>query len=125
MNIYLIPSLNIIDEMVIFHDVYMYLGPHGLFTIILHLTYCDQFTFLFRNHETGFLATASGDNSLRLFSETADSDTNAPSFQLIVQEQNAHLEDVNSIDWNPKHADMLASASDDGTVKIWRYSSEV
>ena len=78
-----------------------------------------------RNKETGFIATASGDNSIRLFSETQDSDTNSPSFQLIVQEERAHLEDVNSIDWNPKQADMLASASDDGTVKLWRYSSEV
>lgn len=87
---------------------------------------CTSNMYVFcRNHETGFIATASGDNCIRLFSEAPDSDPNSPSFQLLTQQQEAHKEDVNSIDWNPKQADLLASASDDGTIKLWRYSSEV
>lgn len=78
-----------------------------------------------RNNMTGFIVTGGGDNAIRVFSETSDSDTDAPSFQMIVQEEAAHKEDVNSIDWNPKQLGLLASASDDGSIKLWRYSSEV
>lgn len=74
---------------------------------------------------TGYIATACADNAIRVFAELPDSDPTAPSFQMIVQTRNAHKEDVNSIDWNPKQPDLLASASDDGDVKLWRYSSEV
>lgn len=74
---------------------------------------------------TGFIATASGDNTIRIFSEAVDSDENAPSFEMIVQKGEAHLEDVNSIDWNPTQHGLLASASDDGDVKLWHYSSQV
>ena len=78
-----------------------------------------------RNRVTGYIATACADNTLRVFAELPDSDSNAPSFQMIAQTRDAHKEDVNSIDWNPKHPDLLASASDDCSVKLWRYSSEV
>ncbi|CAK9298781.1 unnamed protein product, partial [Gordionus sp. m RMFG-2023] len=33
---------------------------------------------------------------------------------------NAHSEDINAIRWNPKHHDLVATCSDDSTIKIWR-----
>ncbi|XP_067935571.1 probable cytosolic iron-sulfur protein assembly protein CIAO1 homolog [Watersipora subatra] len=77
------------------------------------------------NKTTGYIATASGDNAVRIFAELPDSDPFAPTFQMLVQMRDAHQEDVNSIDWNPKQPDLLASSSDDGEVKLWRYSSSV
>lgn len=47
------------------------------------------------------------------------SDENQPTFHLVVKKEKAHDQDVNSICWHPNE-DILASASDDGTVKLWR-----
>jgi WD40 repeat protein len=43
-----------------------------------------------------------------------------PSFSLIASNTHAHLQDVNCISFNPKEAGLLASCSDDGTIKLWR-----
>lgn len=47
------------------------------------------------------------------------SDENQPVFNLITQKEKAHDQDVNTISWHP-HDNVLASGSDDGTVKLWR-----
>ena len=36
-----------------------------------------------------------------------------------------HSRSVNCVDWNSVHHSMLASASDDGTVRIWGTESEM
>lgn len=102
-------------------------GNHSTWKCICSLSGYHQRTIydIKWNNVTGYIATACGDNSIRIFSESADSDDNAPSFQMIAQMKNAHNEDVNSIDWNPAKPDMLASCSDDGDIKLWRLSSEV
>ena len=44
---------------------------------------------------------------------------NEPIFNLVAKQEKAHEQDVNSISWHPTE-NILASASDDGTVKLWR-----
>lgn len=68
---------------------------------------------------TELIATASGDNSIGIFREEADSDPHAPTFSLKIMEAGAHEQDVNSVAWNPKVPGLLASCSDDKTVKLW------
>ena len=45
---------------------------------------------------------------------------NEPVFEMKTLKENAHGEDVNSVAWSPVEDSLLASASDDGTVKLWR-----
>ena len=33
----------------------------------------------------------------------------------------AHAQDVNGVKWHPKEPGLLASCSDDGTIKIWKF----
>ncbi|CAF1341544.1 unnamed protein product [Adineta steineri] len=70
---------------------------------------------------TGLIATASGDNGIRIFREEESKQADAPpSFSLIASNTTAHLQDVNRISFHPKEPGLLASCSDDGTIKLWR-----
>ena len=70
---------------------------------------------------TGLIATASGDNAIRIFREEERQQMDAPpSFSLVASNTHAHLQDVNRVSFNPKEAGLLASCSDDGTIKLWR-----
>ena len=71
---------------------------------------------------SNLIATACGDDTIRIFKETHDSDMHSPSFDLILCIDDAHSEDVNSVSWNPGKSGLLASAGDDGVVKIWDLS---
>jgi WD40 repeat protein len=75
---------------------------------------------------SGHLATACGDNAVRVFRRVGK-DLNAPKFELAASVQRAHDEDVNAVSWSPQPqgdgVSLLASASDDGTVKIWRFTA--
>jgi WD40 repeat protein len=67
------------------------------------------------------IATASGDNGIRIFREEESKQMDAPpSFSLIASNSHAHSQDVNRLSFNPKEAGLLASCSDDGTIKLWR-----
>ena len=44
----------------------------------------------------------------------------AAAFRLAVQRRHAHPTDVNCVRWHPHDAKLLASAGDDGTVRLWR-----
>lgn len=70
-------------------------------------------------HLTDLIATACGDNSIRIFKEEDLSDRNQPSFSCISHVNEAHLQDINSVQWNPVVKGVLASCSDDGMVKIY------
>lgn len=51
--------------------------------------------------------------------DTTVIDDNQPIFNMVAKCEKAHEQDVNSIAWNPTE-NIIASASDDGTVKLWR-----
>uniref|UniRef100_M4DC94 Probable cytosolic iron-sulfur protein assembly protein CIAO1 homolog n=1 Tax=Brassica campestris TaxID=3711 RepID=M4DC94_BRACM len=48
-----------------------------------------------------------------------------PSYILLLKKENAHDMDVNSVQWSPGEENrLLASASDDGMVKIWQLATK-
>ncbi|KAJ1965872.1 Cytosolic iron-sulfur protein assembly protein [Dispira parvispora] len=75
----------------------------------------------------GLVATCSGDNSIAIFRPNSPADQAAdnttPYFVLGDRVDTAHgVADINHVAWNPsaKYGDILASAGDDGVIRIWR-----
>ncbi len=73
--------------------------------------------------------TGSGDNSICIFEEQASSSADIdvqqkPSFHLSVQQRDAHATDINCVRWHPNDPTVLASAGDDGNLKLWRYTKD-
>lgn len=73
---------------------------------------------------TGALATACGDDAVRVFQEDEPTDSDQPVFSLAASAAKAHNQDVNCVNWHPKEAGILASCSDDGDIAIWRYQTD-
>lgn len=73
---------------------------------------------------TGALATACGDDAVRVFKEDEAADPDQPVFSLAAHVAKAHNQDVNCVAWNPKEPGVLASCSDDGDIAIWRFQEE-
>jgi len=74
---------------------------------------------------TGLIATASGDNGIRVFSENPASHDDEMSLTCVAHVAKAHTQEVNGVCWNPVQPGLLASCSDDGEVKIWTTSSDL
>ena len=51
------------------------------------------------------------DNVLYLFTQT--------NIIYLITYSQAHSQDVNCVKWNPKDSNLLASCSDDSTIKLW------
>ena len=79
---------------------------------------------LFRCKLTGALATACGDDGVRVFKEDLTANPDEPVFMLAAQVTKAHTQDVNCVAWNPKELGVLASCSDNGEIAIWRFQQE-
>lgn len=74
---------------------------------------------------SGIIASASGDDCIRLFSENLYDGLlldEAPSYRMLLKKEKAHTTDVNCVRWHPQEPGLLASASDDGIVKVWKLS---
>ncbi|KAL0910732.1 hypothetical protein M5K25_018815 [Dendrobium thyrsiflorum] len=82
--------------------------------------YHDRTVFSVNWSRDGIIATGAADDSICLFHETKDSSVGGQSYSLILKKDKAHDMDVNSVQWNPKEPKILASASDDGSIKLWR-----
>jgi len=67
------------------------------------------------------IASGAADDSIRIFAQDPEVLTeDQPSFHIISSIDKAHRADINCIKWHP-HSNLLASASDDTTVRIWNY----
>lgn len=71
------------------------------------------------------LFSGSGENAIRIFreEEVASEDVNpgkGRSYGLVASKEEAHDGDVNCVQWSKAEAGLLASAGDDGLVRIWR-----
>lgn len=75
---------------------------------------------------TGQMATACGDNAIRIFKEEkAEDNVSSMNVSMSACVYDAHLQDVNAVAWRPGDKELLlASCSDDGTVKIWQIQTE-
>ncbi|MGH0174303.1 UNVERIFIED_CONTAM: hypothetical protein FKN15_070958 [Acipenser sinensis] len=82
----------------------------------------ERFSFLC--HLSGAMATACGDDAIRVFEEDTTSDPHQPTFSLAAHIPKAHDQDVNCVSWNPKEMGLLASCSDDGDIGIWSYQPQ-
>lgn len=73
---------------------------------------------------TDLIATASADNSIHIFKEEQNNNElqDQPSIRQQAIVDQAHEQDVNCISWNPVEPGILASCSDDGTIKLWRFN---
>ena len=73
------------------------------------------------------LASAGGDNALRVWRHTPQTDMNSGklgSLELVAEAVEAHPgSDVNCVAWSPVQAGWLATAGDDGCVCIWALES--
>ncbi|CAL9103529.1 unnamed protein product [Musa acuminata var. zebrina] len=84
--------------------------------------YHDRTIFSVHWSREGLIASGAADDAIRLFTESKDSLVDQPSYKMLVKKEKAHDMDVNSVQWNMKEPRLLASASDDGTIKIWELS---
>ncbi len=73
---------------------------------------------------TNLLATACGDDHIRIFKETDQSTKNEASFELEIKFL-AHKQDVNAVKWSPVQPGLLLSTSDDGDIKLWKFSENI
>ncbi len=68
----------------------------------------------------GLIAAGDGDNQIRVYALEAGA---GPSEQWVpvAMAEGAHSQDVNCVKWHPSDPTLLASAGDDGLVRLWRF----
>jgi WD40 repeat protein len=68
------------------------------------------------------IVTGGGDDILKIWRLESNNDSN-PKISLVpvVIIPHAHFNEINCVRWNPHDTTLLASASDDMTIKLWRY----
>ncbi|CAD5125031.1 DgyrCDS13271 [Dimorphilus gyrociliatus] len=75
-------------------------------------------------HKTDLILTACGDNAIRVFRKCQTDgveNEGGLSLEMVAKEYDAHKEDVNCAAWNPIEENILASCSDDGMLKFWKF----
>ncbi|KAI4318832.1 hypothetical protein MLD38_032496 [Melastoma candidum] len=82
--------------------------------------YHDRTIFSVHWSSDGFIATGAADDAIRLFAEGSNGLDDGASLKMVMRKDKAHEMDVNSVQWSPGESRILASASDDGTIKLWK-----
>ncbi|KAK6126330.1 hypothetical protein DH2020_039902 [Rehmannia glutinosa] len=85
--------------------------------------YHDRTIFSVHWSREGIISSGAADDAVRLFVESKDGLVDGPTYKLLLKKEKAHDMDVNSVQWSSMENRRLASASDDGTVKIWELCS--
>ncbi|KAL1210272.1 Protein CIA1 [Cardamine amara subsp. amara] len=86
----------------------------------------DRSIFSVHWSRDGVIASGASDDAIRLFVDDNSDSVDRPFYKLLLKKEKAHEMDVNSVQWAPDHKEigLLASASDDGMVKIWKLALE-
>uniref|UniRef100_A0A2P2KH82 Uncharacterized protein n=1 Tax=Rhizophora mucronata TaxID=61149 RepID=A0A2P2KH82_RHIMU len=85
--------------------------------------YHDRTIFSVHWSREGIIASGAADDAIRFFMENKDDLVEGPSYRLLLKREKAHEMDINSVQWNPGEDCLLASAGDDGKIKIWELAS--
>ncbi|XP_073309801.1 protein CIA1-like [Primulina huaijiensis] len=85
--------------------------------------YHDKAIFSVHWSSEGIICSGAADGALCLFVENEDRSVDEPKYRLLLKKENTHDSNVNSVQWCTTEKRRLASASDDGTVKIWELAS--
>jgi len=82
--------------------------------------------------DRGGIATGGGDNSIRVYQRREGKESGGEGngtgdgvadeeYTLRAEQRRAHAGDVNCVRWHPSRPELLASAGDDGLVKVWTW----
>ncbi|XP_065068957.1 probable cytosolic iron-sulfur protein assembly protein CIAO1 homolog [Rhopilema esculentum] len=76
------------------------------------------------SHESGLIASCGADDAMKIFKEDNENTTEtSENFVIVANVTKAHSQDINCVKWNPKDSSLLASCSDDCTIKLWKVTS--
>lgn len=81
--------------------------------------YHDRTIFSVHWSREGVIASGAADDAICLFVEDVENMVDGSSYKLLLKKEKAHNMDINCVQWCPKEPKLLASTSDDGTIKIW------